>query len=255
MARSGLPEHLRENVVVKPNGTVNISNLENAVCLVLIENMHAKKSFGRKLYCDGIIPLTPEKLDTSTSTNTSEGNSTPAGSYNPNSSDTSNPSVTASSNPAAAVSLVSTDSLNTAQVSLVFSSPGHSKPIMSPAPSDVSSMLNNDFNMRLADEDLVRRHSLSLRSPPAGSIASDILKVSLDTIPPPLERSKLLLASLKDLSEQLSDFGSARESLTSSSDEDSSESTRSNKGFKKKRKHSSTPPSRDYFLKKANIEL
>ena len=63
-----------------------------------------------------------------------------------------------------------------------------------------------------------------------------------------------LLTSLKDLSEQLSDFGSARESLTSSSDDDSCGPTSSNKGVKKKRKHSSTPPSREYFLKKANIE-
>ena len=246
LVRSGLPEQLKENVVVKQNGTVIISNLENTVCLVLIENIHAKKSFGRKLYCDGIIPLTPEKLDT-------QGNSTPPVSSNPNSTDLSSPSVTASPN-TAPVSLGTPDCLNAAQVSLVFSSPGHSKPIMSPALSDVSSMLNDDFNIRLADDDLVRRHSLSLRSPPAGSLASDILKVSLDTIIPPLESSKHLLASLKDLSEQLSDFGSARESLTSSSDEDSCGSTSSNKGVKKKRKHSSTPPSREYFLKKANIE-
>ena len=111
----------------------------------------------------------------------------------------------------------------------------------------------------------MRRHSISLRSPPAGSIASDILLSTSSQVTNAttlhLERSMNLLANLKDFSEQLSEFGSARESLTSSSDEENTSeadkafSTGNDRGFKnkKKRKHSRTPPSRDSFLKKANV--
>ena len=240
LVTSGLPETLKDNVVSKPNGTVIIKNLENEVCLVLIENIHAKRNFGRKLYCDGIIPLTPEKVDTPSAESMIVS---PV------------PVSTSPSNPAPTASTDTAQVNDPAQVSLVFSSPGHLTPIMSPAASDVTSMLNYDYQMRLLDEDLVRRHSLSLRSPPHGSLASDILSASL-TSTAPLERSKNLLANLKELSDQLSEFWSAKEFT---SDEDSTmensfaSSNVGHKKKKKKRKHSGTPPSKEYFLKKANI--
>ena len=60
---SGLPEENKESIVIKPNGIVNIRNLDNATSKILIEAIHGKVSLGRKLYCNGIIPLTPEKKD------------------------------------------------------------------------------------------------------------------------------------------------------------------------------------------------
>ena len=35
--------------------------MENKVCINLIESIHGRKYFERKLFCNGLIPLTPEK--------------------------------------------------------------------------------------------------------------------------------------------------------------------------------------------------
>ena len=101
-------------------------------------------------------------------------------------------------------------------------------------------MLDNDYQMKL-DENLVKRHSID------GAAAT-------------LERSSYLLTNLKEFGEQLSDFGSAKESLDSSSDEENTpqnSTTFTTVGGKiKKRKPSRTPPGgRDFFLKKANIDI
>ena len=61
LVRSGLPESNTENVVIKSNGHVTIGKLDNEVCRVLIGKINNQKHFDRKLYCNGIIPLTPEK--------------------------------------------------------------------------------------------------------------------------------------------------------------------------------------------------
>ena len=58
---SGLPETKKDHIIIKINGTVIIDNLEHEICEALIETLHSKNHFGRKLYCDGIIKLTPEK--------------------------------------------------------------------------------------------------------------------------------------------------------------------------------------------------
>ena len=68
LVRSGLPESNTENVVIKSNGHVTIGKLDNEVCRVLIGNIHNQKHFDRKLYCNGIIPLTPEKQVSESST-------------------------------------------------------------------------------------------------------------------------------------------------------------------------------------------
>ena len=68
LVESGLPESLKDTALIKPNGSVIIKNLDNAVCQVLIDKIHHKKHFGRKLFCNGIVPLTPEKTASSSST-------------------------------------------------------------------------------------------------------------------------------------------------------------------------------------------
>ena len=112
----------------------------------------------------------------------------------------------------------------------MVSTPSLGSPIMSlgyPA-TDVIAMMDKDFQMRISDTDLVRRHSVSLRSPPAGSIASEILLSSQkgsNAVAPSLVRIRSLLADTKDLSEQLSDFGSCRESFGSGSSSSDEENT------------------------------
>ena len=129
---------------------------------------------------------------------------------------------------------------------------------MSPS---ITAMLDNDFEMRLAAEDLVRRHSMSLRSPPPDSIASEILLSSQvpSTIGPHLNRIRSMLADTKDLNDQLSEFGSCRESSGSSSSDEENTSEREDdfntvgggkRGFKKRK--NSTTPRKEHFLKKAN---
>ena len=63
---SGLPAENKESVTIKSNGYVTISNLANHVCRLLIGNIYNKSHFDKKLFCNGIIPLTPEKKDTET---------------------------------------------------------------------------------------------------------------------------------------------------------------------------------------------
>ena len=115
--------------------------------------------------------------------------------------------------------------------------------------------LFNDFP---SNEDLVRRHSVSLsnRTPPSGSIAAQILS-SEQT----LSLTKLAVKELKCVSDQLSDFNSCVSELSSegsieSADETSLKTTwttmnerRRNK--RNKRKNSLTP-NKEEFLKKQN---
>ena len=104
--------------------------------------------------------------------------------------------------------------------------------------------------MKMTDIQLVKRHSLSLKTPPLGPLADDILRSShLQT--------QRIQAMMSDVKESLSDFGSC---MGSSSSSDSDEQDSGNNLFKtverkkngKKRKNSS-PHSKEYFLKKLNI--
>ena len=61
LVQSGLPRDKKDNVNINNHGTATIKGLENNVCLDLIKNIHGKKNFERKLFCNGLIPLTPEK--------------------------------------------------------------------------------------------------------------------------------------------------------------------------------------------------
>ena len=61
LVQSGLPRDKKDNVNINNHGTATIKGLKNNVCLDLIKNIHGKKNFERKLFCNGLIPLTPEK--------------------------------------------------------------------------------------------------------------------------------------------------------------------------------------------------
>ena len=72
---NGLPDVKKDNVIIRENGSVTIRDLDNDTCRNLIEAIHGKTHLDRKLYCNGIIPLTPEKIEPS---NAASGPSTAA---------------------------------------------------------------------------------------------------------------------------------------------------------------------------------
>ena len=123
------------------------------------------------------------------------------------------------------------------------------------APANVSPTLEQELNIinyEPADnEKFLRRHSLSLRSPPPGFIAADIMSSGLI-----LSRTRSLLSDVKKMTEQLSDFGSCVSSLSESSGEESlvnkSAVSVPSERKKKKRKRvaSNSPPDRTLFMKK-----
>ena len=98
---------------------------------------------------------------------------------------------------------------------------------------------------QFADLDLLRRHSVHLRSPPHGSLADDILKSSNI-------RLQRVQAMMSDVEENLSDFGSCLSSSSSDSESENLDNFKivERKTSGKKRKKSLTPT--DYFLKKPN---
>ena len=110
----------------------------------------------------------------------------------------------------------------------------------------------------MSNEELVRRHSLSLRDLPSGSVAEEIL----DGLPkPPVNHyalARTILSDLKEMSERcarFSDFESCREEVESSMDGNSSSDDGSFQiqGRRPKRKKSkSNTPEREFFLKKQN---
>ena len=63
LVNSGLPEERKDDISIKRNGAVIIDNLPNYVCMELITAIHDKLHFGRRLYCNGVVPRTPDKSD------------------------------------------------------------------------------------------------------------------------------------------------------------------------------------------------
>ena len=221
LVMSGLPETKKENVVIRTNGSVIINNLENQLCQVLIKSIHSKKEFGKKLYCDGIVPFTPEKPDNAAAASTCSVTTPPATTVTTS---TASPAATATASsvgtapapPTAPVTATTTPQLNNsntpAQVTTVYSL---TTPAMVPGHTDVTKMVD-EYQTRLLNEDL-----------------------------DPVEKSNLLLPNLKVMNEQLSEFGSAREELSTSSSETSEDEDSFSPVFgrKPKRQRSKTPPS------------
>ena len=292
LINSGLSESYKDNITIKQNGSVMIDNLPNKDCIALIEAVHNKVNFGKKLYCNGVIPCTPEKVDSpralASSTQSSSDSSSSRLEGTPPSS---------SSLPNAAISTPATSNLSEVQLSIPpngsvasesasIQSVGQPSTVLQPQPSHVqanigtgtdittsknscrispslcpvSPMSPNTFSeqysetpdithLHLSTQDLVRRNSLSLRSPPPGSLADEIL--STDNY----ARAKSILTNLKEMADKYSDFASCDSSLGESEKEvDDGFKVQSKK--KKSRKHKLSPSPdnsiKNFFLKKAN---
>lgn len=61
LCRSGLPEDKKDDITFNQNGSVTVRNLDDGTSRSLIEVIHGKQNFGKKLFCNGIVPLTPKK--------------------------------------------------------------------------------------------------------------------------------------------------------------------------------------------------
>ena len=165
LINSGLAETHKESIMIKTNGTVMINNLQSSECQVLITAIHNKTSFGRRLYCNGIIPLTPDKPDQQppiSLPNTVQP-PTPLSPLSPN---------------------TFSQDINTIGARSII-----------PDTPDV-------LHMQLSNDQLVRRHSLSLRSPPAGSVAEEILGTATANQVHHYAKARTILSGLKEMSER-----------------------------------------------------
>ena len=206
--------------------------MDSAECQILIVNLHNKTNFGKKLYCNGIIPLTPEKN----------------GSQSPKVSPSSSGAGVTPPTQGSPAPLLSPPSPLPPPSPLIDIGP---QSIIPETP---------DTHMQLGNIDLVRRHSVSLRSPPPGSLADYILKTGSGASNLQIQKVRSMMSEVK---EALSDFdscmssppseSSSSESETENSGTDKFKTVQRGKGWKNnKRKKNFTPPSKDHFLKKPN---
>ena len=274
LIEAGLPDKLKECVEIKGSGVVSIKNIDNQVCMKMIKNIHNQISFGKKLFCNGLIALTPEKdsglADTQVqaavvptagpqerpSTPTLPASS-PSTAGRPVRSPTRGPAqslappdtqVQAAAVPTAETQeRPSTPTLPASSPSTA-GRPGRSPtrgPAQSLAPPELSVStpivsLPESSSTELTVSPFLRRYSCSLLdSPRSGSLAADILNTR-----------KNLLSEIRDLQDQLSEFDSCRSEQSDSSGDESE-----NKKVKQsKRKAGKTPIKSDEKNKKANLD-
>ena len=252
LVNSGLPDNKKDSITFNNNGGVMIKDLENSECKALIEFIHGKKHFGQTMFCNGFIPLTPEKqLDQCNRGSPIIQSETPLPPQPP--SVVQNKPVITQQSPE--LELITSDSSpNTEGNSL------HQERFQSS-----SQVMTTGFNGFLSNQEVTRRHSISLidRTPPPRSLAAEILGGSTS-----LAATKSLLTQIHDLQDSLSDFNSCKESpscSSSSSDEgggDLKDSSKVNyktmnekkREKKRKRKAAQTPPKEEFLTKKLNTQ-
>ena len=192
-----------------------MKNLGEEDCKLLIDGIHGKQFFERKMFCNGIVPLTPEKRSDCSADPFSTPSTPPATALpgQPASSSPSapplrptclegtpaSPSCSPATQSSAALSGPLVSTVNTA--SQVQATNSEFQSLNSPAKSwnsDPKQFLSLDTNLGV-----VRRHSISLsnRTPPRNSIAAEIINSTNS-------RTKLLVDDIKSLSDRLSDFNS-----------------------------------------------
>ena len=279
LVKSGLPDSKTDNVTINNRGTATVRDLENSECLVLIENIHEKRFFEKKMFCNGIVPLSPEKPGSQsvvhhpakdTAVQDQSCNSSQEKGFTPQASSaalTSLPNMVASSPTTAGLITPPT----TCPPSIALTAP-HSELTTANSSSASSSIDSSESfhqtftsDMFEKNEDLVRRHSISIidRTPPPNSLACEILESR--KVSQALRTS--ILSNIADIQESLSDFNSCAESLGESCDstddgeldlkkDDNHEFKSSNekKRAKKLKRKLSLTPGKEQFLKKKNTK-
>ena len=219
---AGLPEEKLDLIKIGYNGTISIRGLNNELCLNLIQYIHGKKYLSKTIFCNGIVPMTPEK-----NCNQPAGNSSDVlGSY---------PDQGLNQTSNGANSDQTTEHVQV--VDNAFDVPTVISPLASPTwPS---------FDA----EDLARRHSLSLlnRTPPPGSLAADLLGSNLPRM------SESIMSSIRDIKESLSDFNSCISDNTDGSGTESRDSFKDFSAVKKRKRKKS--PTQNGALKKTDTKV
>ena len=236
----GLPEEKKNNVKINNNGSVIITGLNSKESLLLIENIQGKKHFGKKIFCNGYLSLTPEKSESS------PPNPTPA----TTSGDLITPSETLATATLSGEPLAPFENESSAIPFLHVSQDLQNDQL----PGNSSSYTPQIFFP--SNDQVVRRHSISLcgRTPPQKSLASEILNH------PPHTQS--LISKLQDLKDSISDLNSEFNSCNESPDAESSSSEytennqktswaeQTDKKHLKKKKRKLVSPTKDEILKK-----
>ena len=264
LCENGLPDKSKENVTIGANGVVTIQNLDNLTSRTLIEAVHGKVHFGKKLFCNGLIPLTPQKPVLTNSINSQEQCAPPS---SPGTSACVPPCGSPRAPPGAPASaqhdVRPKDFITALPETSVKPTALPPAPVRSPsfvaAVQTFESYDKRTLVTQPCDEVFVRRHSLSLsnRTPPRASIAGEILGSGPDS----LLRAKTALKELKGITDQLSEFGSCLSNSSSSSSDETSVGESEIGGFKtmnerkrnkKKKRKLQVTPDKDSFLKKPN---
>ena len=260
LVKSGLPETKRKCVNISSNGTALVMNLDNTESIALIEAIHGRKFFDKKLYCNGYIPLTPAKTELSTTDQS--GKPLPHNNINPSASDQSEkplppPSYSLSTSaqvenkdkiepqkkpfPPSIFAGSSQEQFNTlVHRDEIYSDRKPLPPVMvvtdtiKPGQIDSAPLFQDNLSISSQPEflgldrfssrgQLARRHSLSLhdRIPPPNSIAAEILGKSPSLT---FTAGKSIFSNIRDIQESLSDFASANDSVSDASVEPSSSS-------------------------------
>ena len=254
LVESGLDASKTEKIAFTANGTVNVRELDNDESLALIEALHGKKIFDRKVFCNGIIPLTPEKADAvpclepgiPLPPETQQGN-TP----NLNSCPDSLLRSPCTVKPLPLENILQQESSPQPRPKPTLSCTG---PAEATAPGTGSVAGNWESHIpdwsEVPNDLVVRRHSISLsnRTPPRGSLASELLGSQLSFLKP----NKSVMSSIKDIQEVLSEFNSCNSTLESSTSEASEDSE---DAVGKRKRKTKKLPGRDHFLKKANRQV
>ena len=95
-------------------------------------------------------------------------------------------------------------------------------------------------------------NSLSLRSPPAGSLADEILNIDGAKSDQHYAHAKSILSNLKEMSERYSDFGSCYSS-SSGGEAGADDGFITHKRKKAKKHRLSITPDKEFFMKKPNM--
>ena len=254
---SGLPENKKNDVIIKGNGSVSVINLTPQDCAALIDSIHSWTHFGKKLYCNGYIPLTPEKIanpgqETPTSQGLEQTSSTPQelSPQTPADIGTQIDNITIEKSP---VQPVNTPTLG------ALALPAQSVPkVICSSPRLPPDLGFSKFDWsEETDDKVVRRHSISLmnRTPPKHSLAADIHGSPHHQANN--RGSKSIMSSIKDIQDAISDFNSCQSTEYYSSAESSDDlkiTKTSGKGKKAKKRKAKVDYTREDFLKKLDTK-
>ena len=215
LVKLGLPENRKDNIKISDKGTAIIRDIENDACIKLIDAIHMKVYFSRKLFCNGVIALSPEKQNITEKSDLSQ---------------TSEPKIQTT---------ITTES-------------SKSPTFVIPPTDEITGQCNSSRSLELTSDwpnvpTLVRRHSLSLlnRPPHAGSLAEELLNTKL--VKSSIQTEKLR-TSIQDLSDALSNYNSCQSNKDTSSDEGSNKPL----GARRKRGRKKSPQN-SMLTKKVNL--